>query len=106
MSISIVAAGSLTTSGGQYVAAYFDGEQRAKSYFAAGSVSAPFVANGFPSTVSVTQTSIVDSAGNTKTGGFLVKITPAAADTTNSNSPQTVYVDQNAVFLIASTNNG
>lgn len=106
MAISIVAASALTTSGGQFVAAYFDGEQRGKMYFAPGSVTLPFVTNGFPSTVSVTQTSIVDSAGNTKTGGFLVKMVPATADTTNSNSPQTVYVDADAVFLIAATNNG
>lgn len=106
MAISIVGVASLTAGGGQFVAAYFDGEQRAKSYFAPGSVALPFVTNGFPSTVKVTQTSIIDAAGNTKTGGFLVQIQPATADTTNSNSPQTVYVDQNAVFLIATTNNG
>lgn len=106
MSISIVAAGSLTTSGGQFIAAYFDGEQRAKSYFAPGSATLPAITNGFPSTVKVTQTSIVDSAGNTKTGGFLVQLLPAAADTTDVNSPQTVYVDADAIFLVASTNNG
>lgn len=106
MAISIVAASALTAGGGQFVAAYFDQENRARSYFAPGSVTLPFVTNGFPSTVSVTQVSQVDSAGTTKTGGFKVVIIPATADTQNSNSPQTVFVDQNAVFLIAATNNG
>ena len=106
MSLSLVAVGSLTTSGGQFVAGYLDGEQRAKLFINASGTPLSGIANSLPSTVSVTQTSIVDSAGSSKTGGFLVKISLAAADTVNIGSPQTVYVDPDAWFIIASTNNG
>jgi hypothetical protein len=105
MSLSVVLASALTSSGGQFVAAYIDGEQRGKTFLAPAS-SAPAVANTLPVTVSTAQTSIVDSAGNSKAGGWLIKISPAAADVVNSASPQNIYVDNSAVFVIATTNNG
>lgn len=104
MALSIVAAANLTVGGGQFVAGYVDGEERGRLFIAPN--QAPPVANSLPVTVSVSQTSIVDSAGNTKTGGFKVQINPNALDTTNASSPMTIYVDQNAQFIIASTNNG
>lgn len=106
MSLSLVAVGSLTSSGGQFVAGYLDGEQRAKLFINSSGAPLNGIANSLPVTVSTAQDTIVDSAGNSKVGGWLVKINPAAADTTSLNSPQTVRVDQDAWFLVASTNNG
>jgi hypothetical protein len=103
MSLSLVAAASLTTSGGQFIAGYLDGEERGRLFIT--SAGTPSITNGLPSTVSVTQTSIVDSAGSTKVGGFKVLMLPAAVDTVDS-SPMNIYVDQSAWFLVATTANG
>jgi hypothetical protein len=106
MSLSLVAVASLTGTGGQNVAGYLDGEQRAKLFINSSGTPLNGIANSLPVTVSTTQISQVDSAGNTKTGGWKVVINSAAADTTNFSSPQTVFVDQDAWFLVASTSNG
>lgn len=104
MSLSLVAVGSLTSSGGQFVAGYVDAAGVSKLYITTG--GAPSVANSLPSTVSTAQTTQVDSAGTSKVGGWVVKIAAAAADTTNISSPLNVYLDQEAYFIVASTNNG
>lgn len=105
MALSIVLASALTTTGGQFIAAYVDGEERGHTFLGPNAVT-PAIANSLPVTVSVAQTSIVDAAGNTKTGGFQVNINPNVLDTVNSSSPQSIYVDTSAVFIVASTNNG
>lgn len=105
MALSIVLASALTTTGGQFVAGYIDGEERGHNFLGPNAVT-PTVANSLPVTVSVAQTSIVDAAGNTKTGGFQVNINPNANDTVNYSSPQSLYLDTSAIFIIASTSNG
>lgn len=106
MSLSLVAVGSLTSTGGQFVAGYLDGEQRAKLFINASGTPLNGIANSLPVTVSTSQITQIDSAGNSKVGGWKVAINTAAVDTTNFSSPQTVFVDQDGWFLIASTNNG
>lgn len=106
MSLSLVAVGSLTSTGGQFVAGYLDGEQRAKLFINASGTPLNGIANSLPVTVSTSQITQVDSAGNSKVGSWKVAINTAAVDTTNFSSPQTVFVDQDGWFLIASTNNG
>lgn len=106
MSLSLVAVASLTNTGGQFVAGYLDGEQRAKLFINSAGTPANGIASSLPSTVSTTQITQVDAAGSSKVGGWKVVINPAAVDTTNFSSPQTVFVDQSAWFLIASTANG
>ena len=106
MSLSLVAAASLTNTGGQNVAGYLDGEQRAKLFINSSGTPLNGIANSLPVTVSTTQITQIDSAGNSKVGGWKVVILPNALDTTNYSSPQTVFVDQDGWFLIASTSNG
>lgn len=106
MSLSLVAVGSLTTSGGQYVAGYLDGTQRAKLFINSSGTPLSGIANSLPSTLSVTETTQVDAAGNTKSGGYKVAITVNALDTVDASSPQTVYVDTDAYFIVGSTSNG
>lgn len=106
MSLSLVAAASLTSSGGQNVAGYLDGEQRAKLFINSSGTPLSGIANSLPTTISTTQITQIDSAGNSKTGGWKVVIQSAAVDTVNYSSPQTIFVDPDAWFLIASTSNG
>lgn len=106
MSLSLVAVGSLTTTGGQFVAGYLDGEQRAKLFINSSGTPLNGIANSLPSTVSTAQISQVDAAGTTKVGAWKVAIQTAAVDTTNYSSPQNIFVDQDGWFLIASTSNG
>jgi hypothetical protein len=90
--------GVYTQSGTQYVAGYLDGESRAKLYYTDGSTIA------LPKLVKVTQVSIVDAAGNTRTGGFYITLGSWAAgspDTPSANSE--IYLDQMAIILLAST---
>lgn len=106
MSLSLVAVASLTSTGGQNVAGYLDGEQRSKLFINSAGTPANGIANSLPVTVSTTQITQVDAAGNSKVGGWKVVINPNSLDTTNFSSPQTVFLDQSAWFLIASTSNG
>lgn len=106
MALSLVAVASLTGTGGQFVAGYLDGEQRAKLFINSSGTPLNGIANSLPATVSTSQITQIDSAGNSKVGGWKVVIQPNALDTTNYSSPQTVFVDQDGWFLVASTSNG
>jgi hypothetical protein len=89
--------GVSTTNAGSYIAGYMDGENRAKFFYTDGSSIA------LPTLVSVTQVSIVDSAGNTKTGSYLVTLSYAAGspDATSANSE--IFLDPYGLLIKAGT---
>jgi hypothetical protein len=76
-----------------YVAGYLDGENRAKLFYTDGSSIA------VPTLTQINQVSIVDSAGNTKTGGFYVELSYAAGspDATSANSQ--IFLDEFAMLI-------
>lgn len=81
------------------VAGYVDGTQHARIFEpsnAAGNVY------NLPTLLSITQIFIVDAAGNTKGGGFKVALTPGSGSPDQS-SPETVFLDQDAMLILAST---
>jgi hypothetical protein len=81
-----------------YVAGYLDGEGRCKMYYTDGQSVA------LPQLVKVTQVSQVDSAGNTKVGGFYLTLGSWAAGSPDSASANSeVYLDQFGLILAAGT---
>lgn len=76
-----------------YVAGYLDGENRAKLYYTDGSTIA------VPTLTNITQVSIVDSAGNTKTGAYYMTLSyaPGSPDATSANSQ--IYLDEFAILI-------
>jgi hypothetical protein len=81
-----------------YVAGYIDGESRAKLFYTDGSTIA------LPKLVKVTQVSIVDAAGTTKTGGYYLSLgtwAPGSPDSASANSE--IYLDQLGLIIAAST---
>lgn len=83
----------------QYIAGYVDGTEHARLFEpsnAAGNVY------NLPTLLSITQIFIVDSAGTTKGGGFRVALTPGSGSPDQS-SPETVFLDQDAALILAST---
>lgn len=89
--------GISTTHAGAWIAGYMDGENRAKFFYTDGSTIA------LPTLTSVTNVSIVDSAGNTKTGGYNVVLSYAAAspDATSANSE--IFLDPYGLLIYAGT---
>ncbi len=92
--------GVSTTNAGSYIAGYMDAENRAKFFYT------DAVPTALPTLVSVTQVSIVDSAGNTKTGSYLVTLSYSAAspDATSANSE--IFLDTSGLLIKASTSTG
>ena len=81
-----------------YIAGYVDGESRAKLFWTDGQSIA------LPKLVKVTQVSIVDAAGTTKTGGFYVTLGSWATGSPDSSSANSeIYLDQMGLLLAAST---
>jgi hypothetical protein len=76
-----------------YIAGYLDGENRSKLFYTDGSTIA------VPTLTNVTQVSIVDSAGNTKTGAYYVNLSYSAGspDATSANSQ--IYLDEFAMLI-------
>jgi hypothetical protein len=76
-----------------YVAGYLDGESRAKLFYTDGSTIP------VPTLTQITEVTIVDAAGNTKTGGYYVELSYAAGspDATSANSQ--IYLDQFAMLI-------
>ena len=76
-----------------YVAGYLDGEARSKMFYTDGSTIA------VPTLTNITQVSIVDAAGNTKTGAYYVTLSYAAGspDATSANSQ--IYLDDFAILI-------
>jgi len=89
--------GVSTTHAGAYIAGYLDGENRAKMFYTDGSSIA------LPTLVSVTQVSMTDASGTSKTGGYYVVLSFAAGspDATSANSE--IYLDQNGLLIVAGT---
>src|SRR5579859_2438296 len=87
---------------GNFVAAIVDGGTAHRFINAAGT---PLngIANSLPTVKSITQ--VADPQG-TADGGWKVVLTPAAVDTVNGSSVMSYVLDQNAYFILASTNNG
>lgn len=86
----------------QFIAGYVDGTEHARLFEpsnAAGNVY------NLPTLTEITQIFIVDAAGNTKGGGFRVILTPGSGSPDQS-SPETVFLDQDAVLILASTGAG
>lgn len=80
-----------------YVAAYLDGESRAKVFYTDGtSIS-------LPTLTTITRISTVDSSGTTKTGGYNVVLSYAAGspDATSANSQ--IFLDEFAILITAGT---
>lgn len=92
--------GVSTTNAGSFIAGYMDAENRAKFFYTDATPTA------LPTLVSVSQVSQVDSAGNTKTGGFLVTLSYSAGspDATSANSE--IFLDQSGLLIKASTSTG
>ncbi len=92
--------GVSTTNAGSYIAGYMDAENRAKFFYTDGS-SIPL-----PTLTQVTQTSIVDAAGSTKTGAYTVTLAYSALspDATSANSE--IFLDQSGLLIKASTQYG
>ena len=86
----------------QFIAGYVDGTEHARLF-------EPSNASGnvynLPTLTEITQIFIVDAAGNTKSGGFRVILTPGSGSPDQS-SPETVFLDQDAVLILASTGAG
>jgi hypothetical protein len=80
-----------------YVAGYLDGENRSKLFFTDGSSIA------VPTLTQITEVSIVDSAGNTKTGGFYVELTYAAGSPDATSANGTIFLDEFALLIESST---
>lgn len=81
-----------------YIAGYIDGESRAKLFYTDGSTIA------LPKLVKVTQVSIVDAAGTTKTGGYYISLgtwAPGSPDSASANSE--IFLDQMGLLIAAST---
>jgi len=76
-----------------YVAAYLDGESRAKVFYADGT------AIGVPTLTQIQQVTQVDSAGNSKTGGYYVTLSYQAGspDATSANSQ--IFLDEFAILI-------
>lgn len=84
-----------------YIAGYIDGESRAKLFYTDGSTIA------LPKLVKVTQVSIVDAAGTTKTGGYYISLgtwAPGSPDSASANSE--IFLDQMGLLIAASTQYG
>lgn len=83
------------------IAGYIDGEARAKLFYTDGQSVA------LPHLVKVTQVSIVDAAGTTKTGGYFITLgswSSASPDSASANSE--IFLDQMGMLIAASTNFG
>lgn len=89
--------GVSTTNAGSFIAGYMDGENRAKFFYTDGSTIS------LPTLVQVTQVSIVDAAGTTKTGSYLVQLSYAAGspDATSANSE--IFLDPYGLLIKAGT---
>lgn len=83
-----------------YIAGYLDGENRAKMFYTDGATIA------LPTLTKINQVSIVDAAGNTKTGAYYVTLayTAASPDATSANSQ--IYLDEFAMLVTAGTQYG
>jgi hypothetical protein len=92
--------GVSTTNAGSFIAGYMDAENRAKFFYTDATPTA------LPTLVNVTQVSIVDSAGNTKTGSYLVTLSYSAGspDATSANSE--IFLDTSGLLIKASTSTG
>jgi hypothetical protein len=93
--------GVYTVSGTVYVAGYVDGEERGRMFLATN--VAPTV--GLPTLTSVTQLTAVDNVGVTQYGGYKVSMSPGA-NSPDYSSTINLFLDENAVLIIASTQFG
>lgn len=86
----------------QFIAGYVDGSQHAR-------VFEPSNASGntynLPTLSQITQIFQQDAAGNNKAGGFRVYLTPGSGSPDQS-SPETVFLDQDCMLILASTGAG
>jgi hypothetical protein len=90
--------GISTTQAGSYIAGYVDGENRAKYFYTDGSTVT------LPTLTQVKQVSIVDAAGNTKTGAYYVTLggwSSTSPDSSSANSE--IFLDASGLLLKAST---
>ncbi len=78
-----------------YVAAYYDGESRAKVFYTDGSTIA------VPTLTQVTQVSQVDAAGNTKTGAYYVTLSYAAGSPDATSDNTQIYIDEFGVLILS-----
>lgn len=90
-------AGVSTTHAGAYIAGYLDGENRAKFFYTDGSSIA------LPTLTQITQVSIVDSAGNTKTGAYYVTLSYSAGSPDATSANGTIFLDEFGLLITAGT---
>lgn len=95
------------TAGTVFVAGFLDGEQKSKLFYVNNTSGAVVP---LPTLVSIKQTvSPIDPVGNTKTGGFTVQVLPGSGTggiSPDASSPDTYYLDVDAMIILASTNVG
>lgn len=85
--------GVYTPGSATYVAGYLDGENRAKLFFTDGSTIA------VPTLVNITQVSIVDSAGTTKTGAYYMTLSYASGSPDATSANTQIYLDDFAILI-------
>lgn len=108
MSLTIEAASAASVA--DYVAGYVDGSERGRTFVNASGTPLNGIANSLPKIASISQVTQVDGAwggtGSTIGGGWKVTLTVAAVDTTNASSVMNLFLDSDAYFIKASTNDG
>lgn len=87
--------GVYTPGSATYVAAYLDGEGRSKFFQTDGNTIA------VPTLTNVTQTSQVDAAGTTKTGGYYVTLAYAAGSADAPSANTQIYLDDFGVLILS-----
>jgi hypothetical protein len=99
--------GVYTVSGTVYVAGYLDGEERGRVFYANNDTGTAGVSPeiGLPTLISITQLSQVDNLGNTQYGGYKI-VLDFGANSSDYSSPMNLFLDQNAMLIIASTQYG
>jgi hypothetical protein len=89
--------GVSTTNAGSFIVGYLDGESRAKMFYTDGSTVS------LPTLVSVSQITYVDSAGTTKTGGYVVVLNYSAGSPDSTSANSEIFLDDGGLLLKAST---
>lgn len=108
MSLTLEAASAASVA--DYVAGYVDGSERGRMFVNASGTPLNAIANSLPKIASISQVTQVDGTyggtGSTIGGGWKVTLTVSSLDTSNASSVMSFFLDSDAYFIKASTNNG
>ena len=108
MALTVEAAASASVN--DYVAGYFDGSERGRSFVNAAGAPQNGITNSLPQIQSISAVTAYDGAfpsmGVNVTGGWKVQLKVSSLDTANASSTVILYLDQAGYFVKASTSNG